>query len=121
MSQLRKWFTFSIRDVLWLMVVTALAAAWYARERNLEVASDDRLELIKELLRTRSQFAQERISGLQDEKAQLEDTIQELKAEQLKADAHLGHVLSVRKKLEAENKALSARSAAATRSPEGAP
>jgi len=57
------------------MVAVGLAAAWYARERDLKVTSDQKLELIKELLVTKQQLAAERISGLQAEKAQLEESI----------------------------------------------
>jgi hypothetical protein len=108
-----KWFRFSIRDVLWLTVVVALAVAWYARERKFRAVFDERLVLIKEVLSIRYQLAQERISGLQAEKAELEEAIQELKGDQLRAGYHLDQLLYVRKKLEAENKALAAESAAA--------
>ena len=110
MSEHRKWLRFSLRDVLWLTVVVALAVAWYARERKMGAASDDRLELIKEVLSARHQLAtelaREQMSGLQAEKAELEKQIEELKVKESVAELRIEYLLKFQNTLEAENRAL---------------
>src|SRR5262245_15922950 len=111
MSERRKWFRFSIRDVLWLTVVVALAVAWYAREREIRAVSDDRLELIKEVLRIRHELAQERVSGLQvsglrAEKAQLEKQIEDLKVKESIVELRIEYLLKFQNTLDAENRTL---------------
>jgi hypothetical protein len=110
MSEPRKWFRFSIRDVLWLTFVAALALGWYARERKIGAASDDRLQLIKAVLSTRHQLAtelaREQMSGLQAEKAQLEKQIEELKVKESIAELRTEYLLKFQNTLEAESRAL---------------
>lgn len=36
----RRWYRFSIRDLMWLMVVAALAAGWWSSARRSEIVLD---------------------------------------------------------------------------------
>ena len=49
----RRWFSFSLRDLMWFIVVAALAVAWFVEQRRAANLSVERRRLDAELSKER--------------------------------------------------------------------
>src|SRR3954453_24137101 len=79
MMHLRKWFSFSIRDLLWLMVVAAIVSGWYAQSLRWKIVREHMLS---------EQAAQ---------KAELKKATEyKISMENLLFNEHLSHMMSSR-------------------------